>query len=208
MTRDASYGIHAPKAQLFLALTPGHFEMGDNFEHFWTSHVFFWGRSIACIIFIRKTPSRADFQWCLKVWILMQTDSFAYSHLGIGPLIFIYYSPWQHVQSVCRFPSSFTFQWLGRLLLVVLLSAGIKEKHWTESLRDCSCRGKMCIHFTLVGLWTKASGQPNSASHHLPPLRNFLLLLFQASSLNQTNRCGNGLVGQSCILQNWQGQIN
>lgn len=137
-----------------------------------------------------KTPSRADFQWCLKVWILMQTDPFAYSHLGIGPLIFIYYSPWQHVQSVCRFPSSFNFQWLGRLLLVVLLSAWIKEKHWTGSLWDCSCSGKMCIHFTLVGC------EQRLQANQIQLLIIFLLwgtflLLFQASFLNQTTRWGN-----------------
>lgn len=128
-----------------------HFARGDNFVHFWTSHIFFWGRSNACIIFTRKMPSTADFQWWLKVWILMQTDSFAYTHLGAGPLIFIYYSPWQHVQSVCRFPSSFNFQWMGRLQLVVLSSAWIKEEQRTGSLWDCSCSGKMRIHFTLVG---------------------------------------------------------
>lgn len=190
MSRDASYGIHAPKAQLFLASVPGHFEKWDSFEHFWTSHVFFWGRSNACIVFTSKTPSRADFQWCLKVWILMQTDPFAYSHLGIGPLIFIYYSPWQHVQSVCRFPSSFNFQWLGRLLLVVLLSAWIKEKHWTGSLWDCGCSGKMCIHFTLVGC------EQRLQANQIQLLIIFLLwgtflLLFQASFLNQTTRWGN-----------------
>lgn len=98
-----------------------------------------------------KMPSAADFQWWLKVWIITETDSFAYSHLGARPLIFIYYSPWQHVQSVCRFPSSFNFQWAGRLPLVVLSSVGIKGKHRTGSLWVYSCNAKMQIFYPLAG---------------------------------------------------------
>lgn len=123
---------------------------GWDFVLSWTSQIFFWGRSNAWIIFTRKMLSTADFQWWLKVWILMQTDSFASSHLGAGPLIFIYYSPWQNVQSVCRFPPSFNFQWARRLQLVILSSVWVKGKHWTGSLRASSCSRMMQIHYTWV----------------------------------------------------------
>lgn len=134
---------------------------GWEFVHSWTSQIFFWGWSNACSIFTRKMLSTADFQWWLKVWILMQTDSFAYSHLGAGPLIFIYYSPWQHVQSVCRFPPSFNFQWARRLQLVILSSVWIKGKHWTGSLQACKCSGMMQIHYTWVK-YEKKSFRPTA----------------------------------------------
>lgn len=174
----------------------------------WTSHIFFWGRSNGCIIFTRKMPSTADFQRRLKVWILMQADSFAHSHLETGPLIFIYYSPWQHVQSVCRFPSSFNFQWAGRLQLVVLSSVWIKGKHWTRSLWACSCSGKMQIHYTRVGYEKKL--RPNWIRLLVIFLlwgTSRLLLLFQTFSPSQPRR-GNHRMGQSCILKNWQGQVS
>lgn len=147
---------------------------GWDFVLSWTSQIFFWGGSNACIIFTRKMLSTAVFQWWLKLWILMQTDSFAYSHLGAGPLIFIYYSPWQHVQSVCRFPPSFNFQWARRLQLVILSSVWIKGKHWTGSLWACSCSGMMQIHYTGVRYEKKASGQLHLAPCYPPPLWSFL----------------------------------
>lgn len=171
-----------------------------RFGHSWTSQIFFWGRSNACIIFSRKMPSTAAFQWWLEAWILMQTDSFAYSHPGAGPLIFIYYSLWQHVQSVCRFPPSFNFQWARRLQLVILSSVWIKGKHWTGSLRACSCSGMMEVHYTWVRYEKKL--QVNC----IWLLAIFflcgafcLLLLFQNFSPSQPRK-GNHWMGQSCIL--------
>lgn len=147
-------------------------------------------RMIKCLYhFHQKMLSTADFQWWLKVWILMQTDSFACSHLGAGPLIFIYYSPWQHVQSVCRFPPSFNFQWVRRLQLVLLSSVWIKGKLWTGSLQACKCSGMMQIYYP----WTRYEKKLQANCIWLLAIillfgASCLLLVFQTFSPSQLDR--------------------
>lgn len=174
MSRDASYGIHAPKAQLFLASVPGHFEKGDNFEHFWTSHVFFWGRSNACIVFTRKNAIKSR----LPV-VFESVNSYANWSLCIqssGNWAFDFHLLFSLAACSVSMQISFFIQFsvVGKTTISCIIISMNKRETLNWIFMRLQLQREDVHSFHAGRMWTKASGQPNSAPHHLPPLRNFL----------------------------------